>query len=117
MGGLAVKRILVLDGDSGKALDMARKVRELGVYSEIAALSSLDLELKRKPCAVIPAGVSEEVLQELEKTGIQIFTSGDLQAFLDEVCGPDRDWDMQRFLERAVLTFVPRSAQAGSFAD
>jgi hypothetical protein len=39
MGGLAVKRILVLDGDSGKALDMARKVRELGVYSEIAALS------------------------------------------------------------------------------
>lgn len=102
MGGLAVKRILVLDGDSGKALDMARKVRELGVYSEIAALSSLDLELKRKPCAVVPAGVSEEVLQELEKTGIPIFTSGDLQAFLDEVCGPERDWDMQRFLERAV---------------
>ncbi len=102
MGGFGLKRILVLDGDSGQALQIARKVRELGVYSEIAPPSALSLELQKKTSGVIPVGVSDDVLRELEKTAVPIFSSGDLEAFLSEVCGQDREWSMQSFLEQAL---------------
>ena len=102
MGGFGLKRILVLDGDSGQALQIARKVRELGVYSEIAPPSALSLELQKKTSGVIPVGVSDDVLRELEKTAVPIFSSGDLEAFLSEVCGQDREWSMPSFLEQAL---------------
>lgn len=106
MGGLGLKRILVVDYDSNNAREIAREVRELGVYSEIVPAFSLDHGLATgKLAGIIPVGTtSSEVLRELAiRAGeIPICESGDLQTFLKESCGDARDWNMNSFLEQEI---------------
>lgn len=105
MGGMGLKWILVVDYGSHNARDIARKVRELGVYSEVVPVSSLERRLQmEKPAGLIAVGASDVALEELAaKAGeVPLCVSGDLQTFLDETCGDARDWNMHSFLEQAI---------------
>ena len=98
-----MKRILVVDCGSNKVQDVAREIRELGVYSEIVSASFLGRALESKPCGIIPVGsVAKEVLQKLEAGVVPVYRSGDLKTFVDDVCGDTKDWNMDRFLVQAV---------------
>ena len=102
-GGLSLKRILVVDCGSNKVQDVAREIRELGVYSEIVSASFLGRALESEPCGIIPVGsVAKEVLQKLEAGVVPVYRSGDLKTFVDDVCGDTKDWNMDRFLVQAV---------------
>lgn len=112
MGGLTVKRMLVVDFGSDQAQDIARKVRELGVYSEIAPASALDSELSAgRLWGIIPVGsVSSQTFEELAQGGVPLFRSGDLADFVQSTCS-ERDWNMEAFLEQALEKI---RAQVGS---
>lgn len=98
-----MKRILVVDYGSNKVQDVAREIRELGVYSEIVSASFLGHALENEPCGIIPVGsVAKEVLQKLEAGAVPVYRSGDLKTFVDDVCGDTKDWNMDRFLVQAV---------------
>jgi len=113
MGGQSLKRILVVDYGSDTAQDVARCVRELGVYSEIVPSSSLDSELEAGQLwGIIPVGnVPDDTVKELEKSGIPVSLAHDLPAFLQTVCGDKRDWNMETYLEQAIEQI---RAQVGS---
>lgn len=105
MGGMGLKWILVVDYGSHNAREIARKVRELGVYSEVVPVSSLERRLQmEKPAGLIAVGASDAALEELAaKAGeVPLCVSGDVQTFLDETCGDARDWNMNSFLEQAI---------------
>ncbi|HBN95741.1 MAG TPA: GMP synthase (glutamine-hydrolyzing) [Firmicutes bacterium] len=103
MGGLSLKRILVVDYGSNKVQDVAREVREMGVYSEVVPASSLEQALGKEPRGIIPVGpVPSEVLQKLKAEAVPICLSGDLQTFLHDTCGDTKEWNMDRFLAQAI---------------
>ena len=111
-GGLTVKRMLVVDFGSDQTQDIARKVRELGVYSEIAPASALDSELRAgRLWGIIPVGsVPSQTFEELAQVGVPFFRSGDLVDFVQSTCS-ERDWNMEAFLEQALEKI---RAQVGS---
>lgn len=99
-----MKWILVVDYGSNNAQDVAREVRELGIYSEITPAAALNTRLKEsKPSAIIPVGVvSEEAARELQATDIAVYESGDLRAFLVSACGALEQWNMNSFIDQAI---------------
>ncbi|NLL49446.1 MAG: hypothetical protein GX249_12810, partial [Firmicutes bacterium] len=94
-----MKRMLVVDFGSDQTQDIARKVRELGVYSEIAPASALDSELRAgRLWGIIPVGsVPSQTFEELAQVGVPFFRSGDLVDFVQSTCS-ERDWNMEAFL-------------------
>ena len=106
-----MKRILVVDGGSLYAQDVARKVRALGIYSEIVPGSAVVQALqKAEPSGIILVGrISPRLEEDLAQLSRPILRLGDedawdypLEGFLNEACGSERDWSMDSFLEQAV---------------
>ena len=109
--GCFLKRILVVDGGSLYAQDVARKVRALGIYSEIVPGSAVVQALqKAEPSGIILVGrISPRLEEDLAQLSRPILRLGDedawdypLEGFLNEACGSARDWSMDSFLEQAV---------------
>lgn len=106
-----MKRILVVDGGSLHAQDVARQVRRLGVYSEIvpgsAAVQALD---GRELSGIIVVGmVSARLAEVLAEMAVPVLSlddglisDRDLESFLSEACGAEREWNMDNFLVWAV---------------
>lgn len=99
-----MKQILVVDYGSDQAQDMATKVRELGVYSEIVPGFSLKKTLdKSRPSGIILVGsVPDNTLSWLQESSIPVLSSGDVETFLDETCGDTREWTVDNFLHQAI---------------
>lgn len=105
-----MKRILVLDFGSLHAQAAARKVRELGVFSEIVPGSAMAQAVRREPRGVITAGmISKRVREELAQSRVPVLHLGSgsvqlevLESFLTEACGSERTWTMESFLPQAV---------------
>ncbi|HKM43446.1 MAG TPA: glutamine-hydrolyzing GMP synthase [Limnochordia bacterium] len=108
-----MKRILVVDYGSDKVQDVAREIREFGIYSEIVPSSALDIELKAGGLwGIVPIGtVPGETLKKFEACGVPVCLSGDLETFLKDTCGDTRDWTMEIFLGQVIEKI---SAQVGS---
>ncbi len=106
MGGLDLKRILVVDYGSKDAQEVARKVRGMGVYSEVVPAPSLGRQLQKEQLAgIIPVGAtSSEALRELAQQAgeIPVCVSSDVETFIDQTCGDTRDWSMNSFLVQAI---------------
>jgi GMP synthase (glutamine-hydrolysing) len=106
-----LKRILVVDGGSLHAQDVARQVRKLGVFSEIVPGSAAVQVLQGpEPDGIIVTGMVSPRLDELlSKLSVPMLQLGEefppdsrLDSFLSEACGSERDWSMDRFLTEAV---------------
>lgn len=115
-----MKRILVVDGGSLHAQEVARQVRKLGVYSEIVPVSAAEPVLKgRKPSGVILVGmVSARLEQVVHGLSVPVKSLDDgvvpdrvLESFLSEACGDEREWNMDSFLDQALERI---RAQVGS---
>ncbi|HPT83213.1 MAG TPA: glutamine-hydrolyzing GMP synthase [Limnochordia bacterium] len=115
-----MKRILVVDGGSLHAQEVARQVRKLGVYSEIVPASAAEPVLKgRKPSGVILVGmVSARLEQVVHGLSVPVKSLDDgvvpdrvLESFLSEACGDEREWNMDSFLDQALERI---RAQVGS---
>lgn len=106
-GGGIVELVLVVDYGSGNAQDVAKLVRDNGVYSEIVLEHQLEKALlERKPKGLVlvgkppkenPAEHSLPVLLFEESLG-----SEQLDQFLKTTCGCGENWNMDFFLEQAI---------------
>ncbi len=115
-----MKRILVVDGGSLHAQNVARQVRSLGVYSEIVPCSAA-VEAVQGPDlrGIILVGmVSARLEAVLGQTAVPVLSLDDrspseqvLESFLSKACGEIREWNMDNFLYQAVEKI---RAQVGS---
>lgn len=118
--------VLVLDGDGSYARNVARQIRDLNVYCEVAPLSKAAARIReKKPRGVILVGV-HELPESLRGIDIPMMTvsSGDgpahssdvldddeLRPFLFDVCGCTGTWSMGAFAEEAVADVRARVGQ------
>lgn len=116
--------VLVLDGDGSHARSLARRVRDLNVYCEVAPLAKAAARVQeKKPRGVIVAGVEElpDSLQGVDVPVLVVSSEGDsvdstdmsvdstdvvdddeLRDFLFDTCGCAGTWSMEAFAEEAV---------------
>lgn len=106
-------RILVVDCGSPTVQDVARRVRDLGVYSEIVRSSALEQSLPGEtPRGIIAVGKSStDFIAQLPEnlTSLPVLALEDglaselkLEEFLTTSCGSERTWNMDFYLEQAV---------------
>lgn len=109
--GCILELVLVVDYGSVHAQDVAKQVRERGVYSEIVLGSSIQGALKqRQPAGVILVGsLPEDLPVELTEGTVPVWllgesflSSAELDQFLIRRCGCRGDWNMDLFLEQAI---------------
>lgn len=109
--GCILELVLVVDYGSVHAQDVAKQVRERGVYSEIVLGSSIQGALKqRQPAGVILVGsLPEDLPVELTEGTVPVWllgesflSSAELDQFLIKRCGCRGDWNMDLFLEQAI---------------
>ncbi len=111
--------VLVVDYGSVSAQDVAKQVRESGVYSEIVLGRSVQGALvERQPAGVILVGNLPQDLPAELTEGIPVWSLGEsflspieLERFLTEDCGCRKDWNMDLFLAEALKRV---QAQVGS---
>lgn len=111
--------VLVVDYGSVSAQDVAKQVRESGVYSEIVLGRSVQGALvERQPAGVILVGNLPQDLPAELTEGIPVWSLGEsflspieLERFLTEDCGCRKDWTMDLFLAEALKRV---QAQVGS---
>lgn len=116
--------VLVLDGDGSHARSLARRVRDLNVYCEVAPLAKAAARVQEKKSrGVIVAGVEElpDSLQGVDVPVLVVSSEGDsvdstdmsvdstdvvdddeLRDFLFDTCGCAGTWSMEAFAEEAV---------------
>lgn len=116
--------VLVLDGDGSHARSLARRVRDLNVYCEVAPLAKATARIQeKKPRGVIVAGVEElpDSLQGVDVPVLVVSSEGDsvdstdmsvdstdvvdddeLRDFVFDTCGCAGTWSMEAFAEEAV---------------
>lgn len=117
--GCLLKRILVVDGGSLHAQEVARQVRKMGVYSEIVPAAAAEQALHNQPSGVLLVGmVSPRIEQVVAHMSVPVMSLDDgsvsdsvLESFLSQACGSERDWNMDSFLAAAVERI---KAQVGS---
>lgn len=108
-----MEKILIIDYGSDWAQELAKQVRELGVFSEIAPghgeMPTLD-EPKLK--GIILVGQIPQELPELLKgetrpvwaLGESSVKEAELVKFLTETCACIRDWDLDMYLKQTIET-------------
>ena len=107
--------VLIAYGDGGLARRLARRVRALNVYCELAPARALAARLQAQPArGVIAAGDGVEAPAGLPV--LRVDPDGDvpeeaLQRFLFDECGCAREWTVAAFIERAIAQV---RAQVGS---
>ncbi|MGI6144912.1 MAG: glutamine-hydrolyzing GMP synthase [Clostridia bacterium] len=117
------EKVLVLDFGGPDLQILARKIRELGVYSEIIPYNTSLEEIKRQnPRGLVLASVSadegvnsavrDEVRSKLRTIGVPLYVLREdaekemsaLKDFLFQDCRCSKEWSMQYFIQEQVKT-------------
>lgn len=102
------EKVLILDASGKNGQLIARKVRDLNIYSEVITRNNEYIIKEANPKALIIVKnqrfVNTEELSKLQPTLIIEETdNGDqIKTFLLETCGFSQDWTVESFLEEAV---------------
>jgi len=101
--------ILVLDYGSQTSQELTRKIRELGVYSELRLPSLTNDQIKElNPKGIILSGVQADETEDVFKLGIPILAIESdseeslLKNFLFDTCDCKGDWSAANYVEHEV---------------
>ena len=106
-----MEKILVIDFGSLRAQDLARKIREYQVYSEIIPAQKGEGSVGQPNVRglILVGHLPKELPSFLQESSLPLwdlgeldFAEGEMEQFLRKTCGCQGDWTMDFFIEQAI---------------
>lgn len=104
-----MEQILIVDYGSGRAQDVCKKVRECGVYSEIAVKTPQVLPKNQVRGIILVGSIPQDLPSQLVEATVPVWHLGEsalkqdeLVSFVTQRCRCTKDWNMETYLERAL---------------